>query len=240
MLDLTPVLPVLFALASAVVAAAVPFVVPLLRRALRAHINAAQAAVIDAAVKRGAGVALGFLQANEGAIAAVPLHNTALAMGAEYVLRRVPVFLKALGLTPDHVQEMVGAELQRAVLVPATVSISAAPAAAPAAPSGAGAPAGGAIASAVGAVVLMGLLAGPLSACGTAAQQAAVATVACKVDGAVVPVGQAALTAAGGAAAAASGVDALLVHPAVVAACAQLNGVPVVASAPAAPTVPAK
>jgi hypothetical protein len=69
-----------------------------------------------------------------------------------------------------------------------------------------------------------------LSACSnvTPEQQATirqVLTVACNVDGVVVPVAQPIVATLGPAGATAANVD-LLVHPAVVAACKALNGVP--------------
>lgn len=62
----------------------------------------------------------------------------------------------------------------------------------------------------------------------TPAQQAIIQqalTVACNVDGVIVPVAQPIVATLGPAGAAVAGVD-LLVHPAVVAACISLNGVP--------------
>jgi hypothetical protein len=60
-------------------------------------------------------------------------------------------------------------------------------------------------------------------------------TVACLVDGVVVPVAQPVVATLGSAGAAAAGVDSLLVHPAVVTACSQLGGAP----ASATPVSPA-
>jgi hypothetical protein len=78
-----------------------------------------------------------------------------------------------------------------------------------------------------------------LSACSTMTQQQQatikqVLTVACNVDGVLVPVAQPIVATLGSAGAAASTAD-LLVHPAVVAACKALNGTPasVTASSPA-------
>jgi hypothetical protein len=70
-----------------------------------------------------------------------------------------------------------------------------------------------------------------LSACGTvpAAQQAQVQqalAVACTVDGVLVPIAQPIVATIGAGGAAAAGADVLLVHPAVVAACAAIDGVP--------------
>ncbi len=76
-----------------------------------------------------------------------------------------------------------------------------------------------------------------LSACGTAvpaAQQVQVQqalVVACTVDGVLVPIAQPIVATMGGGGAAAAGADVLLVHPAVVAACAAIDGVPASAKA---------
>ena len=66
-------------------------------------------------------------------------------------------------------------------------------------------------------------------------------TVACNVDGAVVPIAQPVVATLGTSGATAANLDSLLVHPAVVAACMTISGTPVSAmpvSAP--PTPPAK
>lgn len=68
-------------------------------------------------------------------------------------------------------------------------------------------------------------------------------TVACNVDGAIVPIAQPVVATIGAGGAAAASMDTLLVHPAVVAACAAVNGTPVTAvpvttpaTTPATPT----
>lgn len=53
-----------------------------------------------------------------------------------------------------------------------------------------------------------------------------VVTVVCNVDSVLVPVAQPVVASLGTAGASAASVDALLVHPAVVAACQQLGGMP--------------
>ena len=58
------------------------------------------------------------------------------------------------------------------------------------------------------------------------AQQQQVLRVLCQVDGAIVPVAQPVVATLGPSGATAVALDAALVHPAVVAACAQLGGVP--------------
>ena len=79
-------------------------------------------------------------------------------------------------------------------------------------------------------ILVPALLAG-LAACGnlTAEQQATVQkalTVACNVDGVLVPVAQPVVASLGQPGATAATVDSLLVHPAVVAACQKLGGTP--------------
>ena len=83
-----------------------------------------------------------------------------------------------------------------------------------------------------------------LGACSnlTPAQQARITealAVACNVDGALVPVAQPVIASLGPNAEKAANVDALLVHPAVVAACAALKGTPVSATPTAAPVTTA-
>lgn len=220
-------------LAAAAVTAAIPFVVPAMRRAFGWQINAAQAAIIDGAVRRGAAVAAQVVQAGalEDATSGA-LRNGAVASGVEYVVRRVPDALKALGLTPAHVEEMVSAELTR--LIPATPALARmpvpAPAPAPVAPAGRD---GGAMLRALGTLAVLVLGAGALSAC-SAQRALSVVQKACVVDGQIVPLGDAALASVGGATGAAvAQVDLTAIHPAVVAACAALHGMPVLMTQPA-------
>jgi hypothetical protein len=84
-----------------------------------------------------------------------------------------------------------------------------------------------------------------LGACGnmTTSQQAQATqalAVACNVDGVLVPIAQPVIAALGPNGATAAGVDSLLVHPAVVAACAAIQGAPAsVTPVGAATSVPA-
>ena len=80
-----------------------------------------------------------------------------------------------------------------------------------------------------------------LSACSnlSADQQGQVqqaVSVACNVDGVMVPVAQPIITSIGPGGATVAGIDGLLVHPAVVAACSLVNGTP--ASATPVPVPP--
>lgn len=82
------------------------------------------------------------------------------------------------------------------------------------------------------------LSASALAACTslTPAQKTAL-TFACQVDGVVQPMAVPVVAATGASGAAAAATDVLIVHPAVVTACAQLGGVPVVVPAPVAAPV---
>ena len=122
--DLNAAAAPLLALASAGFTAALPFLVPLLRKTLGWHITAAQGAIIDAAVKRGAAIGLQFLEGTDLSSVKVPAswRNLAAAHGVEYVMRRVPATLTAMGLTPAHVEEMVRAEMTLLTFVTAAPS----------------------------------------------------------------------------------------------------------------------
>jgi hypothetical protein len=79
-----------------------------------------------------------------------------------------------------------------------------------------------------------------LSACGNVSttQQAQVQqalAVACTVDGMLVPIAQPIVATLGPGGAAATSIDTLMVHPAVVAACAAISGVPASVAAAGAP-----
>jgi hypothetical protein len=64
-------------------------------------------------------------------------------------------------------------------------------------------------------------------------------TVACNVDGAVVPIAQPVVATLGPGGATAASMDTLLVHPAVVAACDTVHGTPVSVVPVSTPTTPA-
>jgi hypothetical protein len=87
-------------------------------------------------------------------------------------------------------------------------------------------------------------LLGCLAACSnvTPSQQAQLTqavTVACNVDGVLVPVAQPVVATLGPGGTTVANVDALLVHPAVVAACTALKGTPASATPASAPVVAA-
>lgn len=73
--------------------------------------NAALVKEITDAASRGAGLAYHLLAVESAGIGDVTVHNVALARGANYVMQSAPAALQALGVTPDHVADMVRGEL---------------------------------------------------------------------------------------------------------------------------------
>ena len=71
-----------------------------------------------------------------GSVGNVTLTNAAVAHGMQYIMQSMPDALQRLGVTPDHVGEMVTAELGKLLAVDPNVSI-----APPVSPAGAPAPA---------------------------------------------------------------------------------------------------
>jgi hypothetical protein len=91
--------------------------------------------------------------------------------------------------------------------------------------------------------VTMALCIAALAACSNLSsdQQAQIQqalTVACNVDGAIVPIAQPVVATLGPGGATAATMDTLLVHPAVVAACNTVHGTPVSAVLAGSPTAP--
>jgi hypothetical protein len=108
---------------------------------LSKYLNASQQAVIQqaigAAATRGAGIAYQALATAGANIGNIPVHNAAVAGGVNYVLNSMADTIKAAGITPDHISNMVTAELGKLMAVDAGVTIGAvasipAPAPAPA------------------------------------------------------------------------------------------------------------
>ena len=132
--DLTPLVQALTALALAALTAATPYLVPLLRRYLHISLTATQAAAVQAAADAGAKAAYGLIAANAASYGDVTIRNAALAKGVQHVMVSVPDAMAALGITPDHVQEMVAARFGGLLAADPTVSIGA-PASPPATPA---------------------------------------------------------------------------------------------------------
>jgi hypothetical protein len=123
-LDLTPLVQALAALALAGISAATPYLAPLLRRYLRVRLTATQAAAIQSAADAGAQAAYGYIAANGASYRDVTIRNLALAKGVQHVIASTPEALAALGITPDHVQQMVEARFGGLLAADANVSIA--------------------------------------------------------------------------------------------------------------------
>src|SRR6478735_5553693 len=106
-IDLTPLVQALAALALAAMIAAVPYLAPLLRRYLHIRLTATQAASVRAAAAAGAQAAYGYIVANSANCHDVTIRNAALAKGVQHVIASTPEALTALGVTPQHVRDMV-------------------------------------------------------------------------------------------------------------------------------------
>ncbi|MEJ0020749.1 MAG: hypothetical protein WDN25_30205 [Acetobacteraceae bacterium] len=109
MVDLTPLVQALAALALAAASAATPFIVPLLRRYLHIRLSATQAAAVQAAADAGAKAAYGYIATSGASYKTDVIRNAALAIGVQHAMASTPQAIAALGLTPDHVQRMVEA-----------------------------------------------------------------------------------------------------------------------------------
>lgn len=124
-IDLTPLVQALAALALAALSALAPYLAPLLRRYLHVQLTATQAATVQAAAAAGAQAAYGYIATNTGNFRDVTIRNAALAKGVQHVMASTPDALAALGITPDHVQQMVEARFGGLLAADPTVSIAA-------------------------------------------------------------------------------------------------------------------
>jgi hypothetical protein len=108
-LDLVPLVQALAALALAAVTGATPYLVPMLRRYLHVQLTATQAAAIQSAADAGAQAAYGYIATNSSSFRDVTIRNAAFATGVQHVIASAPEAMAALGVTPDHVRQMVEA-----------------------------------------------------------------------------------------------------------------------------------
>jgi hypothetical protein len=129
-IDLTPLVQALAALVLAALSAATPYFVPLLRRYLRLKLTAAQASVIQTAADVGAQAAYGYIATSAATYRDVTIRNEALAKGVQHVMASAPDALTSLGITPDHVRQMVEARFGGLLANDPNVSIAAPPPAA--------------------------------------------------------------------------------------------------------------
>jgi hypothetical protein len=127
-IDLAPLVQALAALALAAITAATPSVAPLLRRYLHIRLTATQAAAIQSAADVGAQAAYGYIAANAASYRDVTIRDAAVAKGVQHVVASVPQALTALGVTPEHLTNMVGARLGGLLAADPTVSIGGPPA----------------------------------------------------------------------------------------------------------------
>ena len=126
-IDLTPLVQALAALALAAISAATPYLAPLLRRYLHIRLTTTQAAAIQSAADAGAQTAYGYIAANAASYRDVMIRDAAIAKGVQHVVASAPEALVALGVTPDHIRDMVEARFGGLLAVDPTVSIGAAP-----------------------------------------------------------------------------------------------------------------
>lgn len=109
--DLTQVVQVLASLVLAAMLAAARYVVPALINHFKLQVTDSQRATVLGACESAADLAYKFIADNSATLAHVPIRNVAIAQGVSYVVSRTPDALKALGLTPEHVSEIVSAKL---------------------------------------------------------------------------------------------------------------------------------
>jgi hypothetical protein len=126
-IDLTPLVQALAALALAAMSALTPYLAPLLRRYLHIRLSATQAAAIQSAADAGAQAAYGYIAANAASYRDVTIRDAAIARGVQHVVASTPEALVALGVTPEHVRNMVEARFGGLLAADPTVSIGASP-----------------------------------------------------------------------------------------------------------------
>jgi hypothetical protein len=126
-IDLTPLVQALAALALAAMIAATPYLAPLLRRYLHIRLTATQAASVQAAAAAGAQAAYGYIVANAASYRDVTTRNAAIARGVEHVIASTPEALTALGVTPEHVRNMVEARFGGLLVADPNISIGMSP-----------------------------------------------------------------------------------------------------------------
>jgi hypothetical protein len=123
-LDLTSLVQALAALALAALTSTAPYLAPLLRRYLHVQLTATQAASIQSAADAGAQAAYGYIVASASNYRDVTIRNAALATGVQHVISSVPQAMTALGVTPDHVRQMVEARFGGLLATDPTVTIA--------------------------------------------------------------------------------------------------------------------
>jgi hypothetical protein len=123
-MDLTPLVQALTALALVALTSATPYLAPVLRRYLHIRLTATQAAAIQSAADAGAKAAYGYIATNTASYRDVTIRNVALAKGVQHVIASTPEALAALGITEDHVRRMVEARFGGLLAADPSVSIA--------------------------------------------------------------------------------------------------------------------
>jgi uncharacterized protein (DUF1778 family) len=123
-IDLTPLVQALAALALAALTGVTPYLAPVLRKYLHIRLSATQAAAIQSAADAGAKAAYGFIATNAASYSDVTIRNAAIAKGMQHVMASTPEALTALGITPEHVQRMVEARFGGLLAADPNVSIA--------------------------------------------------------------------------------------------------------------------
>lgn len=121
--DLTPLVQALAALALSAVTAVTPYLSVLLQRYLHVRLTVSQAALVQSAADAGAKAAYGYIAQNGASYHDVSIRDAALARGVQHVVASTPEALTALGVTPDHVRNMVEARFGGLLAADPQVSI---------------------------------------------------------------------------------------------------------------------
>jgi hypothetical protein len=126
-IDLTPLVQALAALALAAMSGAIPYLAPLVSRYLRIRLTATQAAAIQTAADAGAQAAYGYIATHAASYRDVAIRDAAIAKGVQHVVASAPEALIAIGVTPEHVRNMVEARFGGLLAADPNVSIGASP-----------------------------------------------------------------------------------------------------------------
>ena len=122
-IDLTPLVQALAALALAAIAAATPYLAPLLGRYLHIRLTATQAAAIQRRPTSARRPPTATSPQTPPAIATCPSATPRSPRASSMSIASVPEALAALGVTPEHVRDMVEARFGGLLAADPTVSI---------------------------------------------------------------------------------------------------------------------
>ncbi len=126
-INLVPLVQALAALALASVTAVTPYLSLLVQRYLHVRLTASQAAIVQSAADVGAKAAFGYIAESGASYRDVSVRNAAIAKGVQHVVASAPEALTALGITPDHIRNMVEARFGGLLAANPTVSIGSQP-----------------------------------------------------------------------------------------------------------------